>query len=90
MLELSPEQRQAVRESHGDSVRLTDPDTEQEYVLVRAETYERLESLLGNDSDWTAEERLQLLAESGRRAGWDAPEMDVYENYDENRKKLCR
>ena len=32
---------------------------------------------------------LQLLAESGKRAGWDAPEMDAYDHYDENRRKLC-
>ena len=90
MLELTPEQWRVVRDSNGGAVRLTDPDTEQEYVLMRAETYQRLESLFSDDSDWTPEERLQLLAESGRRAGWDAPEMDAYNNYDESRKRLCR
>ncbi len=58
------------------------------YVLVRADVYERLHALLSED-DWTPDERLRLLAESGRRAGWDAPEMDDYDNYDESRKRLC-
>ncbi len=41
------------------------------------------------EEELTPEEKLFLLAESGRRAGWDAPEMDDYDNYDEKRKKLC-
>ena len=50
--------------------------------------YERIKTLLYDDRDWTPEEQLALLAESGKRAGWDDPAMDVYDNYDENHKKL--
>ena len=52
--------------------------------------YDRLKKLVMDDGDWTPEEQLRLLADSGKRAGWDDPEMDVYDNYDENRKKLCQ
>ena len=34
------------------------------------------------------EKRIQL-AQSGKRAGWDDPDMDIYDNYDENRTRLC-
>jgi hypothetical protein len=42
-IELSREQLQAA------PVRVTDPETSQEYVVVRAEVYERLASLLDDD-----------------------------------------
>jgi hypothetical protein len=40
--------------------------------------------------DLTPEEQIILLASSGNRAGWDDPEMDAYDNYDENLNKLGR
>jgi hypothetical protein len=86
MIELTPEQRQELEQAN--EVRLSDPETGLDYVLLRAEVYERLKQHY-DDSDWTPEEQMQLLAESGKRAGWDDPAMDVYDNYDENRKKLC-
>src|SRR5262249_41885757 len=88
MFQLTPEQWREIHQA-GDPVRVADPETKQEYVLLRAEIYARLKELLYDDSPWTAEETLQLLAESGKQAGWDAPEMDLYDHYDENRRKLC-
>ena len=87
MIELTQEQFEKLKQN--GETRLSDSETGQEYVVVRAEVYERLQQLVYDDSDWTPEEQLHLLAESGKRAGWDDPEMDVYDNYDENRKKLC-
>lgn len=89
MLELSAQQRQELRQKKNVDIRILDPETQQEYVLLRAELYDRLKQLLYDDSDWTPEEQLRLLAESGNRAGWNDPEMDVYDNYDESRKKPC-
>ena len=66
--------------------RVIDPRTSTAYVLVPADAYERLKTLLYDESAWTEDEKLELLAESGSRAGWDAPEMDDYDNYDEARK----
>jgi len=87
-MELTQEQLRKVREANGDAIVLTDPETQQEYVLIRAEVYERLKRLVYDDTPQTDEEKRQQLAESGKRAGWDDPEMDVYDNYDENLKKL--
>jgi hypothetical protein len=85
---LTEEQRRKLREGKGEPITLIDPDTEQVYVLVRAEVYERLKRLVYDDSPPTDEEKRRQLAESGKRAGWDDPEMDIYDDYDQNLKKL--
>lgn len=80
--------QQALDQRPGEPLRVVDPRTQTAYVLLRADIYERVRTLIEGE-DLTPEEKLFLLAESGRRAGWDAPEMDDYDNYDESRKKLC-
>jgi hypothetical protein len=87
MIHLTDEQRQQL--DSGQVVDVTDPQTAQRYVLLRKEVYERLHNLVYDDSDWTPEEQLRLLAQSGKAAGWDDPAMDVYDHYDENRNKQC-
>ena len=89
MIELTEEQRHEVENLNGGAVEVSDPLTKEEYILIRKETFERIKGMLIDSGKWTAQEQLRLLAESGKRAGWDAPEMDAYDNYDENRKKLC-
>jgi hypothetical protein len=86
MIELNENQQRELRQSN--RVRVSDPETQREYVIVSADVYDRLESLVWHDSDWTPHEQLALLAESGKRAGWNDPEMDVYDDYDEHYKKL--
>jgi hypothetical protein len=89
MIELTEQQQQELKNVKGSAIEVTNPQTKEEYVLIRKELFERIKGLIYDDGEWTAEEQLRLLAESGKRAGWDAPEMDAYDNYDENRKKLC-
>ncbi len=84
MTTLDPSLSQALRDAAGAPVNVVDPQTHAEYVVLRAEVYERVKSLLEAD-DLSAEDKLRLLAESGRRAGWDAPEMDDYDDYDAHR-----
>ena len=50
-----------------------------------AEEENMSDELFYDDSPPSIEERRRHLEESGRRAGWDDPEMNVYVNYDENR-----
>lgn len=47
-------------------VRLRDPRTGEIYVLVRADAYDRMRAVIDGYT---------------RRAGWDDPELDVYERY---------
>jgi hypothetical protein len=87
-MELTEEQRRELREAGGEILMLRDPDTQQEYVLLPADVYERLKGLVYIDNPPSDEEKRHQLAESGKRAGWDDPEMDVYDNYDQNLKTL--
>ena len=74
MIELTEQQRQQLSEPETVAI---DPQTRQEYVLVRKETYDRMKELLYDDSPWTDEEMDALAWEAGRYAGWeDMPEYD--------------
>jgi len=75
---LSQEQRQAI-ESNGHVA--IDDGT---YVVVKAAVYERLRSLL-ETKPRTIEEQKAVIAHIGKRAGWDDPRMDVYNDLDPRR-----
>ena len=79
---LTDEQQQAAQSGH--PVRIMDDETRQRFVLLREDLYDRVRSFLESD-DLTSDEKLLLLAESGDRAGWAAPEMDAYDDYDRHR-----
>ena len=64
MIELTQEQHAAL---NGESpARVRDPQTNEAYVLVRADLYERMRKIVDGTT---------------RRAGWDDPALDVYEQY---------
>ena len=65
-------------------VRVQDPMQGATFVLLRAEVYDRFKSLFEEDAI-TQQERLFQLQQFGHRAGWDDPEMDVYEELDPRR-----
>jgi hypothetical protein len=74
MIELSEEQKQAI--SSGEAVRLR--DNGQEFVVLRADLYDRLIEEEYDDSPWTPQERDALAWEAGKHAGWE--EMDEYDD----------
>jgi hypothetical protein len=74
----------ALRHAAGTPVTVVDPQTQTEYVVVRADLYERIKSLFEADDLCDDEKRL-LLAESGKRAGWDSAQMVEYDDYDAHR-----
>ncbi len=81
---LTAEQQQALDAQPEVPLRVVDPRTNRTYVLLPAEDYERIKPLFEEDPITEAEMRF-LAAEAGRRAGWDDPEMDVYDDYDAHR-----
>jgi hypothetical protein len=85
MLTISKELQQAVRASHGRPVRLTDPETHAEYVLLQADMYDQLHGLLDHETSLTPDERRAVFIQAGVRAGWDDPEMDIYNDLDPRR-----
>jgi hypothetical protein len=75
-MDLSGAQIEAVKQ--GEPVRVEVPEVGAECFVVRADVFERIKSLVYDDSPLTDDEKTQLLIEAGRRAGWDDPEMDIY------------
>ena len=76
MTAITPELRRAIEEGGGKPTRLADPETNAAYVLIPAEQFERLQSLLSDRVDilelYPAVERV-FGAE-----GWDDPGVDIY------------
>ena len=85
MIAISEELRQAVKDSKGNLVRLVDPETDAEYIVLPADTFAKMQGMQYDDSPITPEEKQALLVQAGLRAGWDDPEMDVYNELDPRR-----
>jgi hypothetical protein len=81
---LNSEQRHAI-ESHKDGpVYVVDTDTEQRYVLVPENDWDRVRALLGID-DFEVQDAYAAQSAAAGAAGWDDPSMDVYDEYDAHR-----
>ena len=53
-----------------------------ECVIVRRDVYERARRVVEyDDREWGPEERRAVLRSFGEKAGWDDPQLDVYEQY---------
>jgi hypothetical protein len=64
VIELTEEQRRELGEPEPVAI---DPQTQQVYILVRKEAYERIKKLLPyDDSPWTDEEMDLLAEEAGK------------------------
>jgi hypothetical protein len=77
MIELRAEQREELNGTEPAHAR--DPETNETYILVKADVYERMKELLYDDGPWTDDERDALAWEAGKHAGWE--DMDEYDNY---------
>jgi hypothetical protein len=76
MIELTDQQAEALTHPEPTPQRLVNPRTQQRFVLLPEEEYERLTSY---DADpWTDEERDLLRAEALEALGWEG--MDVYQD----------
>lgn len=85
MITMPKELQEVVRTSHGQPIRLADPETHEEYIVLRADVYDQMQTRLYDDTPLTGEEKQALLLKAGLRAGWDDPEMDVYNDLDPRR-----
>jgi hypothetical protein len=86
MIELTEAQRQELSAAEPIAI---DPRTRETYVLVRKDVYDRIKGLLYDDAAWTGEELRLLLARSAEANGWNEPNMDDYDHYDDSRAKQC-
>jgi len=64
MIELTEEQQREL--GNGELPKVHDPRTNETYVLVRADVYERMRAIIDGVT---------------KRAGWDDPALDDYEKY---------
>ncbi len=78
-MNLTAQQLESVQ--HGEPLRFVDPNLRQEFVVVRADVFDRVR-LLFDDSDVDPNEALPLIWQS-MKADWEDPSMDVYDNYPE-------
>ena len=86
MIVIPKELQQAIRASQGQPVRLADPETNIEYVVLPAKVYDQIHGLFYDDTPLTNDEQQNLLIKAGLRAGWNDPEMDIYNDLDPRRK----
>ena len=85
IVKLSEEMQKALHEQGGGPIEVVDPGTNKVYFLIARDQYDRLKPLFEEDP-LTRQEQRELLHQTGKRAGWDDPEMDAYDTYDEHRK----
>jgi len=78
---LSLDLQQALDTDIDKPLQLLDPRTKEIFVLLPAKQYEWIQGLL-EDGPLTRTEQQKLLREAGKRAGWDDPELDVYDDLD--------
>ncbi len=77
MIELTPEQHEALTQDTTEPVRVIDQATNVQYVLVRAEVYERLKALLDEDLPDTAALMNEVMAEDDA----NDPYLESYQDY---------
>jgi hypothetical protein len=76
MIELTEQQLQSLETPQAVPPRLVNPKTQQRFVLLPEEEYERLTHY---DTDpWTDEERDRLRAEAVDKLGWEG--MEAYQD----------
>lgn len=78
MATLTVEQRKLLHENGPEPLRLIDPETNQEYVLLQADVYDQIQARL---SDLDPRELYPALHRALRAEGWDDPQMDEYNQY---------
>ena len=83
MTTLTVEQRAAVATARDPYLRIVDPESQTEYVLMRADLFERLNNRLFDAEPMSADDKNLIFADAARRAHWDDPEFDVYNDLDE-------
>lgn len=72
-----------LRAAADSPIRITDPQTQQAYVLLRAEAYERLGQLLGDEFSLP---EFYPAIDKAFSEGWNDPKMDDYDRYEDLKK----
>jgi hypothetical protein len=79
MMELNEQLQQALDDNAGKPLRLVAPRTNQSYVLVRSEVYDRVKAILEQDDEWEAIDVGTLIAEAMRDDDTNDPLLESYQ-----------
>ena len=83
-IKLTDEMREALRNGSEQPVTLEDGQTRRQYVLLPLEVFQRIQSVLSDDV-FAVEDAYAAQSAVAGAAGWDDPEMDIYDHYDEHK-----
>jgi hypothetical protein len=78
---LTPDLAKAIGIPTEETIHLKDPTTNQEYVLVPAQIYERLSRLLADDDGLSMTQVGILIEEAMREDDQEDPLLATYQNY---------
>jgi hypothetical protein len=81
---VSDELRQAIAAHPGEPIELVDDKSHDQYVVLPLKTFERIKALVATDEFDVRETYAAQDAALGA-AGWDDPELDIYNEYDADR-----
>ncbi|HET6884463.1 MAG TPA: hypothetical protein VFI31_30195 [Pirellulales bacterium] len=85
LIQLTEEQGAGLQNGIEMPPRVSGPDGRPVLVLLKAESYERFKALF-EEVPISNEERRFQLEQFGKRAGWDDPAMDIYDDLDPRRR----
>lgn len=78
---LTPDLAMALAAAQGDNLRLRDPNTNEDYVLIKAKLYDQIRGLLDDDPELNMRQVGQLIHEAMREDDKDDPLLQSYQNY---------
>jgi len=76
MVNLTPQQLDSIK--HGQPLRFVDPESGDEFVVIRADVFDRVKLMI-DDSDLDSAETLPLVWQT-MKEDWEDPSMDVYDH----------
>ena len=82
--QLTTEQRIDLQQHGNKPVQVVDPVTNAVYFLVAGDVFERFRALF-DDEPFDVRETYAAQSAVAGKAGWDDPEMAVYDDYDANK-----
>lgn len=77
-MKLTESEKQAI--ANGETIHITENGVK--IIALRADLYEKNQEIFYTDKPLSEEEQLAALRQGGERAGWNDPEMDVYDDLD--------
>ena len=83
MIVLSEQQVRELKNGAQQPIAVVNPESNEEFVLVRREVYDKLRALL--DEEFNSEDGLRAQLESAAAAGWDDPALDIYNDLEPNK-----